>query len=304
MSEESACRGRSMEAARPRIETGPSKLASRPKPQHRPEALASAPSLAELQQMFQRAVVDGDDAVLDLIADNSRTDRETLFGVYRHAYRARLVEVLRNDYAELATVIDLEDFQDLALGYVEAHPSRTQNARWFGAAFPEFLAAHPSHPAHPERADIALLIRALNDAFDAADGTRLTLADLAAVPPGLWGGLVFTPHPAVRRINLATNATALWRWVRDGGEATARPAATRLAEPERLAVYRPELTPRFRALSYEEAMMFDEMAKGIAFAGLCELVGTYGGEDGAALRAASHLKVWIEEGMLSGPEAG
>ncbi len=49
--------------------------------------------------------------------------------------------------------------------------------------------------------------------------------------------------------------------------------------------------------------MLDEMTKGTTFAGLCEMVGTYGGEDGAALRAASHLKLWIEEGMLSGPEA-
>ncbi len=299
MTEESACRGRSVEAVRQRVSSKPATASRRAA---RSTTTATL-SLAELQTLFQRAVIDGDDAVLDLIADNSRTDRETLFGVYRYAYRARLVEVLRNDYAGLAAVIAEEDFQALALGYVEEYPSRTQNARWFGAAFPEFLAAHPSHPAASRvRADIALLIRALNDAFDAADGTRLTLADLAAVPPGLWGGLVFSPHPAVRRIDLATNATALWRWVRDGGEATARPTAARLAEPERLAVYRPELTPRFRALSYEEAMMFDEMAKGVAFAGLCELVGTYGGEDGAALRAASHLKLWIEEGMLSGPE--
>ncbi len=123
------------------------------------------------------------------------------------------------------------------------------------------------------------------------------------MPPGLWGGLVFTPHPALRRIDLVTNATALWRWVRDGSDPTARPETTRLSEPERLAVYRPELTPRFRALPYEEAMMLDEMAKGVAFAGLCEMVGTYGGEDGAALRAATHLKLWIEEGMLSGPDA-
>lgn len=300
MSEESACRGRSVEAARPRVSRKPT-TASRHVARST-TATAPALSLAELQTLFQRAVIDGDPDILAHLADNSRTDRETLFGVYRFAYRSRLVEILRNDYEELAAVAGEEAFESLALGFIESHPSQTQNARWFGQAFPEFLASHPSHSEHPERADLARLVRAINDAFDAADGTHLTLADLAAVPPGLWGGLVFTPHPAMRRIDLSTNATASWRWARADDPPAGPPVLERLAEPERLAVYRPEFTPRFRALSYEEAMMFDEMAKGVAFAGLCEMVGTYGGEDGAALRAASHLKLWIEEGMLAGPE--
>lgn len=298
MSEESACRGRSVEAVRKRIASQ-----TEPAPTRAPRRTAMpAPSLAELQSSFQRAIVDGDAGILDLIADNSRTARETLFGVYRHAYRARLVEILRHDYAELARFAGEETFASLALGFIAAHPSRTPNARWFGSAFPEFLAAHPGHEAHPEHADLARFARAINDAFDAADGTRLTLADLAAVPPALWGGLVFTPHPSVRRIDLTSNGVELWRWAQAEPDGSP-PAVRRLAEPERLAVYRPELTPRFRALAYEEAMMFDEMAKGVAFAGLCELVGIYGGENGAALRAATHLKLWIEEGMLSGPQA-
>ena len=67
-------------------------------------------------------------------------------------------------------------------------------------------------------------------------------------------------------------------------------------------IYRPDLTPRYRRLSYEEAMLLDEVFEGTAFSGLCEMASTYGGEDGAALRAAAHLKVWIEDGMLEGPE--
>ncbi len=254
--------------------------------------------------MFQQAVVDGDETILDLIADSSRTDRETLLGVYRHAYRARLVEILRNDYAELSAIAGDAVFETLAQGYITAHPSRTANARWFGARFPEHVAEHPAAAALPELADIARFTRALNDAFDAADASRLTLADLAVVAPEAWGGLVFAPHPSVRRLDLSTNAIALWRWASDGADAGTHPEAVRLSKPDRIAVYRPELTPRYRRLGDEEAMMLDEMIKGTTFAGLCEMVGTYGGEDGAALRAASHLKLWIEEGMLSGPQTG
>jgi hypothetical protein len=300
VSEDSACRGRSIEAVR-RREAPPAATPDRPRRQARPtERPASALSLAELQSLFQRAVIEGDDAVLDLIADSSREGREVLFGVYRHAYKARLVEILRNDYAELARVAG-DAFETLALAYVEAHPSRTQNARWFGTGLPEFLVSHASQGSHPEFAEIAAFTRALNDAFDAADATLLTLTDLARVPPAMWGGLVFTPHPSLRRVDLETNALALWTWAQTPDLEATCPPVERLAAPDRLAIYRPELTPRYRRLAYEEAMMLDEMTRGVAFAGLCEMVGTYGGERDAALRAATHLKVWIEQGMLCGP---
>jgi hypothetical protein len=302
VSEESACRGRSIEAAR-RREAGTESLASARTPRKWPQAgMPVAPALAELQALFQSAVIDGDDAVLDLVADSSRTTRDVLFGVYLHAYRARLVEILRNDYAELACVTGDRLFEELAFAYIAEHPSRTQNARWFGNAFPEHVASHPSAASSPELSEIACFTRALNDAFDAADGTRLTISDLAGVPPAMWGGLVFTPHPAVRRVDLCTNAVALWKWAGEDAHELGPPAAVRLDDIDRIAVYRPELTPRYRRLAYEEAMMFDEMAKGVPFAGLCEMVSTRGGEADAALRAATHLKVWIEEGMLSGPE--
>jgi uncharacterized protein (UPF0276 family) len=50
----------------------------------------------------------------------------------------------------------------------------------------------------------------------------------------------------------------------------------------------------------EEAMMWDEAAAGTRFGVLCEMVATYGGEDGADFRAASSLKDWVDMGSLAG----
>ena len=50
----------------------------------------------------------------------------------------------------------------------------------------------------------------------------------------------------------------------------------------------------------EEAMMWDEAAKGVRFGVLCEMVATFAGEDDAELRAASYLKGWVDTGMLAG----
>jgi hypothetical protein len=59
---------------------------------------------------------------------------------------------------------------------------------------------------------------------------------------------------------------------------------------------------RFRPRPAEEAMMWDEAARGVRFGILCEMVTTFAGEETAALRAATYLKTWIDSGMLTGCE--
>lgn len=58
---------------------------------------------------------------------------------------------------------------------------------------------------------------------------------------------------------------------------------------------------RFRPFEAEEAMMWNEASKGIRFSQLCGRVATFGGEDGADLRAASYLKNWVDMGILARP---
>jgi hypothetical protein len=49
----------------------------------------------------------------------------------------------------------------------------------------------------------------------------------------------------------------------------------------------------------EEAMMWDEMVRGLTFSALCEMVAFHGGEENAAARAAAYLSNWIGAGMLA-----
>jgi hypothetical protein len=51
-------------------------------------------------------------------------------------------------------------------------------------------------------------------------------------------------------------------------------------------------------MTSDEAMMWDEAAKGVRFSVLCEMLSIYGGEDEAATRAAGYLQGWINAGML------
>jgi hypothetical protein len=123
-----------------------------------------------------------------------------------------------------------------------------------------------------------------------------SLEDLTAVASEAWPALEFAPHPTASRLTFKTNAAEIWSALR--GE-TAPPKPRRLPEPAPLLIWRQDFMARFKPLSTEEAMMWDEAAKGVRFGVLCEMVATFGGEDDAELRAASYLKDWVDIGMLA-----
>lgn len=253
-----------------------------------------APSLAELQRRFQAAIVDGSDDVLALIPANSRTSNAVLLGVYRHAYAARLVEVVRGAYPLLAQYLGDVAFEAMARRYVALYPSRHTNARWFASDVPELLGHE--FAASPELCDIALIERQLDLAFDAVDAPVLDLATLAAHPPEAWGGLVFVPHPSAALLTLGTNAFEIWLALKNE---EAAPDAVFLSAPQTYLVWRREGVPSIRRLEDEERMLWIEAERGKPFGGLAEMAAIFAEPDTAALRVAQYLNGWLAAGLLS-----
>jgi hypothetical protein len=255
-----------------------------------------APTLRVLQETLQAAILSDDEEIYAAILDNSRTTRRTLFGVYRHGYASRLVEVLGNDYELLRAYVGLDRFDELARTYIAAHPSRTQNARWFGSEFPDFLTRHELACKCTELAELASIEKLVADAFDSADAAVLGLTDLVAVPTEDWARLTFRPHPSAGMLRLSTNALAIWKACKDGCEP---PPAAQLAQPECVIVWRRGVAPMVRLMPYEEAMMWTEANRGVRFGLLCEMAATFDDPEGAALRAAGYLQGWLTAEMLS-----
>ena len=254
-------------------------------------------NLKELQARFQAGIVEGDDAILGDVCDSPREERTVLFGVYRNAYVVRLAEILGNDYEMTHTYVGDATFSKLASAYIAAHPSDQRNARWFGRHLPDFVKKTSPFAGHPEIAELAALEKALADAFDGPDACPITIHDLAAIPPENWPNLTFTPHPNTKRLRFATNAADIWLALKDEA---APPSPTHLPEPQSLIVWREDFMAHFRPLQAEEAMMWNEAAKGVRFGVLCEMVATFAGEEDVELRAATYLKSWIDAGMLAG----
>jgi hypothetical protein len=256
---------------------------------------------ARQQNEFQRGILTGEDTVLAEILDSPREKRETLFGVYRYAYGSRLVDAMRTDHALLHTYLGDEMFDEMAHAYVKASPSGHPNLRWFSQGLPDFLKSTAPYSDHPVLSDLAALEKALNDAFDAKDGPVLALADMAGFAPEAWADLTFQPHPTVSRLDLTTNASAIWRALKND---ETPPDAGVPGERSRLLIWRQDVTPMFRELSVEEAMMWDEAANGIPFGVLCAMLATYDDPDGAAARGAGYLHGWTTSGILTGVFAG
>jgi len=256
---------------------------------------------ARQQSDFQRGILTGDDTVLSEILDSPRETRETLFGVYKYAYGSRLVEAMRNDHELLHSYLGDETFDEMGYAYVKARPSEHPNLRWFSQGLPDFLNSSPPYSDHPVLSDLAALEKALNDAFDGPEAPVLALADMTAFPPEIWNDLTFGTHPTASRLDLGTNASTIWLALKN--EETP-PDAVSLDEPNRLLIWRQDVTPMFRELPAEEAMMWDEGSCGIPFGVLCSMLATYDNPDGAAARGAGYLHSWITAGLLTSVSAG
>lgn len=250
-------------------------------------------TLGALQRQFQQHVLSGGADIASVIRPGG-IGIERRLAIYHHAYRARLVDTLRDSYGHTLRYLGDDAFDAAALVHVEAHPSDHPNLRWYGRDFPQTLAAR--FDEDPEVAELALLDWTLRHAFDGPDAPVLTLADLAAVAPEAWGRIGFVLHPTFTRLQLHHNTLALWQAMDE--DETAPPAAA-LAAPGELLVWRRGHQPHFRSLQPVEVMALDSLHDGTGFAAMCALLAERFADVDTATEAGTLLRRWIDEELLS-----
>ncbi|MEJ2059245.1 MAG: DNA-binding domain-containing protein [Gammaproteobacteria bacterium] len=257
-------------------------------------------SLATLQQAFQDYLLTGDATPLgDNILPSRRLDAASRLQIYGEAYVLRLLEVLGNDYPRLKKLLGEDRFAELAQAYIHTHPSRHYSVRWFGRHLPDWLRHVEQTRSEPWLAELAAFEWAQGDAFDAPDAPLLGIQDLAAVTPEDWGALRFTPHPALRRLDLYSNTPELWRSL-DEADAYCPPRLEDETTP--WLIWRHDLGVRYDTLAEDAAWALDALSDGTGFGDLCAGLCDWVDEEQAPMHAAGLLKGWIEAGLLSGLE--
>lgn len=265
-----------------------------------PASIDAGDSLAAIQARMQAHVlaVGGVGALADVQASDTFSAARRL-GIYHHAYRARLLETLRDTFAHTLSYLGDAWFDHLARAYIEQHPSRHANLRWYGDTWPDWLAGdrltRVGAGAHPEVAELARLDWCLRRAFDAADQPVATLADLAAVPAEAWGEVMLKAQPSVAVLSLQHNTLSLWHALDQGGEV---PEAQALPASMGVLVWRQDERPHFRSVSPQEDVALTAMLLGRSFGNLCALLAERFPDDDVAMLVSSLLRRWIDDGIL------
>ncbi|PWR21318.1 DNA-binding domain-containing protein [Zavarzinia aquatilis] len=216
-------------------------------------------ALADLQRMIADDLLGRAPAVIEgLIADGARADRATLAGVYRHAYGARLVEVLEAEFPGTRGLMGAAAFADAARAYVGRHPSHHPSVRWLGRSF----AADLAEAGDPVAAEMAAFEWALGLAFDAEPGGIVSVAELAALPAEAWDDLRADVQPGLSVIELHHPVHEIWPAAK-AGETVERPGP--LAAPLALAVWRLGLDPQYRPLQPGEDQLLAAFRSGASF---------------------------------------
>jgi hypothetical protein len=296
--------------------------------------------LAQLQARFQAHVLDGDPLALRDVGAVCR-DAPAAAGlsagrrlaIYRHAYRTRLLETLRDSFGHTWRYLGDEWFDLLAGRFMAQHPSQQRNLRWYGAAWPQWLAGEigagplmglltPTFDeaggdateqtaqglreqlgTHAEVAELAQLDWALRRAFDAADAPTLGLAELATIAPEAWDALVLRAQPSCSLMGLQCNTLALWHALDQDLEV---PPAEQLAQAVDVLVWRVGDQPHFRSLVPLEAVAVTALLQEQSFGALCALLAerlaaqSHADPDVSAAAEAAHmLRRWIDDGLLT-----
>lgn len=256
-------------------------------------------SVTAQQRQLAAAIRDGEADAAGLLAGDFSLGLE----VYRHAYRARLVAALTDNYTVLARALGDEAFEALGHAYIAAKPSQHPSIRWFGHELAAFMAeADDDLVPHPSLVDFARMDWALRGAFDAAEAPLLVPASLAALGPDDWASLVLHLHPSVQRVTLAYAIEPAWRVLREwepesGADQPELPEP--VAHEHLLIAWRQGGETRWRSAEPLEAALLEAVAAATPFALLCEhAAAELGDAEAAAPAVIAALQRWLADGLL------
>jgi hypothetical protein len=246
--------------------------------------------LAALQQQFCAWLREPDDDRARAMASALRVGPAIV--VYQNNYRVSLVDALRETHKRCAAWLGDDAFAAAAAHHIDAHPPRDWTIDAYGSTFHATL--RDLWPDDPEVAELALIDRAVGDAFVAADAVPIAASALAGVD---WDHAVIHLVPSLRLLSLRSNADALWLALVAEEPA---PAVTISDAPGTVMVWRQGFEPVMRRADATETLMVERALAGVSFAQICEELASSGDPAEAVTRAGTVLGRWLGEALVAG----
>lgn len=219
--------------------------------------------------------------------------------IYRNAYRARLVDALRETYERTARWVGEDAFRAAAAHHVIKTPPNSWTLDHVAEGFVEVL--QEVFAGDPEVAELAWLEWAMHRAFVAADIAPLDAARFADGSTGFgeeeWAGLKLNFVPSLHLAVMSHDAGGLWNALA-ADEFVAPDYA--LPAPVSMIVWREDLRPTFMPIGDAEGYGLGEMMRGASYGEMVDsLAGKIGDED-AVMQAGAMLGRWLGNGLIAG----
>jgi hypothetical protein len=214
-------------------------------------------TLADTQKWFVDAIIAEEPP-----ADAEERVRGHLH-VYRHAYVARLIECLEDDYPVVFHALGRDRAEELCRGYIAKYPSRSFSLNVFGQHMSAFL----KDEGEAFASDLAALEWSVVEAIHAAEAAKMAPDALAKIDPSEWANVSLVAAPSLRLHSFSYPVNAYYTAFHNDEEPTIPAPA-----PEHIAVYRGDwkiwrlnlsagmyalLAPLVRGASLEEAFETD-----------------------------------------------
>jgi hypothetical protein len=169
------------------------------------------PSLRDTQAAFAAHLAGHDQPDLVATIDgDSRTAMQRL-QLHRHHVTRSIGSALASTFPTVAAVVGQEFFGLLASDFAAGASLKDPVLSRYGGRFPRFVAAKQEMHGLPYLADVARLDWALNVAFHAPLEPRLSIADLAPLPPDSLPGLSLRLPAGTSLIESAWPLDLIWQ---------------------------------------------------------------------------------------------
>lgn len=252
--------------------------------------------LAVLQDQFQKFILSGQNGINASIVQTEQVSVDDRLGIYKDAYKLRLIECLTTSFPAVHLYLGTEAFEEVCSSYIDAYPSTYRSIRWYGDTLADFCKNYYDKK-YSFLAELADFEWRMTLAFDAADDPVLQVTDMAAVDPQSWASMHFKAHASLQKLNYFWNAPPLWQSLVEDKEL---PELINNSSATSWIVWRsPDFMIQYYSLSPEEAWCLDALIQGLSFGQLCEGLCQWLPPEEVGMRAASYLKNWIQNGMVS-----
>ena len=248
----------------------------------------STPTLRDVQHLFWGALnLEPVPELTALVSPRPTLTSAARIKIYADMYFWRLLDVMREDFPRVATVLGDDEFARVVRTYLAAHPSRHPSVRHLGGAFAAWLASGAADPVPGCLADLGRLERARVDVFDAPDVTPLTRDDLAQGRTG------FAPIAALEVGAYAWPVHHIWAAAENGA-----PSETFTPSRTVVRVWRKDFRVYHAPMEAREEAAIAALCAGEPFDSICEQLADGRSVEEAAQDAGALLLRWIDDGIL------